>query len=389
MIFIKMSKSKLTINFITSNKNKVKEFKQILEPQIKVNHIEISYPELRSDAPEEIAKMSAEMLANKLRKPVVVEDSGLFIKALNDFPGTCSAYIHRRIELHGIIKLMEGIEDRECTYKSAVAYCEPGKKPISFLGEEIGYVARSAKGNFGFGHDPIFIPEGSNKTYGEIKNCEEVKKFRRRAVEKLRNYLLPKLNDTKTKNIITIIAAIIFIILGIKYIISSRRALIFDVIFSILIVGFFYKFYNKLHQDYKSYFALIFALVLHDLFLYDTSPFGIRFDHYMHFVGGFTIALITDRAFNEKFGKIRRFTLLVIFALGFGVIGEIVEWLGYQVLGLGEGFFLYGIGDEGEWINAILDLIFNGLGAITMAVIRLFRITKTFKSYLPLIKFDE
>ena len=187
-----MPKSKLIINFVTSNKNKVKEFKQILEPEIKVNCIQISYPELRSDDPQEIARSSAEMLANRLKKNVVVEDSGLFIKALNDFPGTCSAYIHKRIGLQGIIKLMKGMKNRECTYKSAVAYCKPGKKATSFLGEEKGKVAKNARGNFGFGHDPIFIPENGNKTYGEMKNCEEIKKFRRRAVEKLRKYLLKK-----------------------------------------------------------------------------------------------------------------------------------------------------------------------------------------------------
>ncbi len=187
--------NKLSINFATSNKNKVKEFKQILEPQIKVNHIKISYPELRSDNPEEIARNSAEMLANKLKKAVIVEDSGLFIKSLNDFPGTCSAYIHKRIGLEGIIKLMKDIKNRNCTYKSAVAFCKPNKKPISFLGEEKGNVAESVRGNFGFGHDPIFIPENGDKTYGEIKNCEEVKKFRRRAVEKLKNYLLNHKNQ--------------------------------------------------------------------------------------------------------------------------------------------------------------------------------------------------
>lgn len=183
---------KKAINFITSNLGKVKEFKQILEPEIKINHIKLSYPELRSDNPEEIARMSAEMLANKLKKNVVVEDSGLFIKALNEFPGTCSAYIHKRIGLSGILKLMKGIKDRRCTYKSAVAYCEPKKKPVSFLGEEKGKVAVKIRGSYGFGHDPIFIPEGSNKTYGKMKNCEEIKQFRRKAVLKLKNYLLKK-----------------------------------------------------------------------------------------------------------------------------------------------------------------------------------------------------
>ncbi len=178
-----------TINFATSNKSKVKEFRQILEPEIKVAHIDMSYPELRSDSSEEVARLSAELLANKLKKAVVVEDSGLFIKSLNDFPGTCSAYIHKRIGLKGILKLMEGIKDRECAYKSAAAYCEPGKKPVSFLGEEKGKIAESIRGNYGFGHDPIFIPEGSNNTYGEMENCEKIKKFRRRAVESLRDCL--------------------------------------------------------------------------------------------------------------------------------------------------------------------------------------------------------
>jgi XTP/dITP diphosphohydrolase len=179
-----------SINFVTSNPGKVKEFRQILEPKIKVNHINSSYPELRSNNPEEIARMSAEMLANKLKKAVVVEDSGLFIKALNDFPGTCSAYIHKRIGLQGILKLMENTKNRTCFYRSAVAYCEPSKKPVSFLGEERGKVAEKIRGSFGFGHDPIFVPEGSNQTYGEMQNCEEIKRFRRKAVLKLRDYLL-------------------------------------------------------------------------------------------------------------------------------------------------------------------------------------------------------
>ena len=191
----------MQINLVTSNLNKVREFKAILDGKVKINHIQREYKELRSDTSEEIAKESAKRLAEELKIPVVVEDSGLFIKALSDFPGTCSSYIHKRIGLKGILKLMEGIEDRTCYYRSAVAYCEPGKSPISFFGEEEGSIAKEIKGNYGFGHDPIFIPEstrtasgtnsvGSEKTYGEMKNCEDLKSFRKIAVEKLIDYLL-------------------------------------------------------------------------------------------------------------------------------------------------------------------------------------------------------
>ena len=141
-----------------------------------------------------IAKESEKRLANELKKPVVVEDSGLFIKALNDFPGTCSSYIHKRVGLKGILKLMENVEDRTCYYKSAVSYCEPGKEAVSFLGEEKGTIAEEIRGGNGFGHDPIFIPENNSKTYGEMQNCENLKRFRKIAVEKLKNYLLKEVN---------------------------------------------------------------------------------------------------------------------------------------------------------------------------------------------------
>ena len=180
----------MEINLVTSNLSKVKEFKAILGNTIKINHIKKIYRELRSDDPQEIAKESAKRLANELKKPIVVEDSGLFIKALNDFPGTCSAYIHKRIGLKGILKLMENVDDRTCVYKSAVSYCEPGKEPVSFLGEEEGTIAKEEKGSHGFGHDSIFIPESSEKTYGELENCENLKRFRKLAAEKLKDYLL-------------------------------------------------------------------------------------------------------------------------------------------------------------------------------------------------------
>lgn len=179
----------MKIYFVTCNEGKVKEFKHILEPKVKVEQLAIDYPELRSDDPEEIARLAAKQLAENLRKEIVVEDSGLFIKALNGFPGTCSAYIHKRIGLKGILRLMKGIKKRDCMYMSAIGYCEPGKKAVSFLGVEKGKIANKIRGSYGFGHDPIFIPEESKKTYGEMKNVKEVKKFRRRAVLKLMEFL--------------------------------------------------------------------------------------------------------------------------------------------------------------------------------------------------------
>lgn len=179
------------INLITHNKNKVKEFRYVLEPEIEVNHIDIEYPELRSNDSCEISEASAAQLANTFKKPIVVEDSGFFVEALNGFPGTNSAYIHDKIGLKGILKLMKGVNNRRCYYKSAISYCEPKKKPVSFIGVEEGTVALKEKGRYGWGHDPIFIPKGKKNTYGEIKKkWDDPSLFRKKSILMLKRYLM-------------------------------------------------------------------------------------------------------------------------------------------------------------------------------------------------------
>ncbi len=174
----------------TGNEEKINDFQNALKGSgLEFDIMRGEKPELRSDDPCEIAKVAAKALCERIRKPVVVEDSGLFIEALNDYPGTCTAYIHKRVGLEGIIKLMKGLKNRKAKYKSAVGYCEPGKEPLCFYGEEEGRIAEKVRGKNGWGHDPIFIPKGKSKTYGEMKKPGDVNLFRRRAIEKLADFL--------------------------------------------------------------------------------------------------------------------------------------------------------------------------------------------------------
>lgn len=182
----------MKIHLATHNPNKLREFKQVLEPEIEVEHMDIEYPELRSDDPEEIVKMAALGLATQLGRPIVVEDSGLFIDALNGFPGTCTAYNFKRIGNEGMLRLMEKQRNRRIWYKSAIGYCEPGVEPVSFLGVEEGILAKKIRGEGGWGQDPIFIPKGKKKTYGESRKPGDVNLFRTKAIKKLRQFLLGK-----------------------------------------------------------------------------------------------------------------------------------------------------------------------------------------------------
>lgn len=177
---------------ITGNEQKILEFQAALKGTgIRFEVLRAEKPELRSDDPCEIVKVAAKTFSERLKKAVVVEDSGLFIEALKDFPGTCTKYVYERIGNKGILQLMKSVKNRRCWYKSAVGYCEPGKEPMCFLGSEEGRIAEKEKGRGGWGQDPIFIPKGKSRTYGELRRKGDVNLFRKEAILKLLKYLKP------------------------------------------------------------------------------------------------------------------------------------------------------------------------------------------------------
>ncbi|RLF42286.1 MAG: non-canonical purine NTP pyrophosphatase, partial [Thermoplasmata archaeon] len=110
--------------------------------------------------------------------------------SLSNFPGVYSAYVFKRIGCKGILKLMEDKKDRYAEFRSVIVYKEKGKRTKIFIGKCEGEIAFEEKGNRGFGFDPIFIPYGSSKTFGEM-DVEEKNKYshRGKSVEMLVKYL--------------------------------------------------------------------------------------------------------------------------------------------------------------------------------------------------------
>ena len=177
---------------ISSNQKKIDELVKLLSG-FEVKVMKVEYPELKLDDPCEISKGAAKMLAERLKKTVLVEDSGLFIDEFKGFPGIMTKFTYNRIGLKGILKLMKGVKNRRCSYKSALGLCSPGKKPVCFLGVEEGSLARKMKGT-GWGYDPIFIPKGKKKTYGQLGCQEGYHLYRFKAVEKLKQFLAARNN---------------------------------------------------------------------------------------------------------------------------------------------------------------------------------------------------
>ena len=139
------------ITYVTNNKAKIASAKKALEPLgYEIDNIKIETPEIQADDVTEVAKYSAKWAAKELKVPVLKNDSGLFIKALNGFPGVYTHFADDTIGEGGILKLMEGIQDREAYFKESIAYCEPGKEPVVFEGLTKGTIDTKKSGTYGF-----------------------------------------------------------------------------------------------------------------------------------------------------------------------------------------------------------------------------------------------
>jgi len=168
------------IFFATDNIHKFDEARKVLsEYKIAVGMLRAKALEIQSDNLEEIAKTSVVDAFKRCNLPLIVEDAGLFIDALNGFPGPYSAYAYKTIGNKGLLKLMENTENRKARFHSVIAYYSAElKSPICFKGEVAGEIAREerrGKRESGFGFDPIFKPVNSQKTFAEMTSMKKNK----------------------------------------------------------------------------------------------------------------------------------------------------------------------------------------------------------------------
>ncbi|MGC8645406.1 MAG: XTP/dITP diphosphatase [Thermoplasmata archaeon] len=152
---------------VTSNEGKYREYERIFkEAGIDLGLMKMSYPEEQLSSLKEVAERSVCYLTGIIKEDFFIDDSGIFIDVLNGFPGVYSSYVSKTIGNNGILKLMEGERNRDAQFMTCIAYYNG--KVNTFLGIKKGIISDCPRGNNGFGFDPIFIPEGSNRTYAEM-----------------------------------------------------------------------------------------------------------------------------------------------------------------------------------------------------------------------------
>lgn len=171
--------------FATGNIHKFNEVRSIMTGvDIAVGMLRVKDTEIQSYSLKEIAQASSIDAFKRCGLPVIVEDAGLFIDALNGFPGPYAAYVYKTIGNKGLLKLMQKVKNRKARFGSVIAYCNGSScLPVCFEGEAEGEITvneRVGNGKSGFGFDPIFKPDGSSKTFAEI-TLEEKNGFSHRA----------------------------------------------------------------------------------------------------------------------------------------------------------------------------------------------------------------
>ena len=189
----------MKIVFATNNKHKLEEIKDILGKDFEI----VSLAEIgcHEDIPEtgltleENARQKSTYIVEHYNHDCFADDTGLEVDVLNGEPGVHSARYAEGTDhdseanMRKLLSKMSNVKDRTARFRTVISLIINGVEH-QFEGRVEGRIATEKHGKEGFGYDPIFIPEGYNKSFAELG--EEVKNqisHRARAVKKLAEYL--------------------------------------------------------------------------------------------------------------------------------------------------------------------------------------------------------
>lgn len=161
-----------SITYLTTNKFKLREAEIVLHDKygfdLHAMNPDFEIYEIQAETCAEVAGFSARYAADKLGKPCLKSDTGLYIDALGGLPGPYNHYFDKQIGVEKFLKMFANETNRKARIEHCFAYCEPGKEPIVFTDGGTGTIAKEARGDDGRWHDFFYIPDGETKTLAEI-----------------------------------------------------------------------------------------------------------------------------------------------------------------------------------------------------------------------------
>lgn len=191
----------MKLYFATGNPGKVMEFQQRIDERgldIEVEQVDVDVEEIQELDAEEVAPRKARDSYEKAVEkglidegdPLIVEDTGFHVEALEGFPGTMAKHFAVTVGAEGLIPLMEDVEDRSAYFKSVVAFHD-GEKLETFPGVMKGAVPETSRGD---AHDHLpynsmIVPEGEHETVAENPDLKDGRHHRNRAIDSFADWL--------------------------------------------------------------------------------------------------------------------------------------------------------------------------------------------------------
>jgi XTP/dITP diphosphohydrolase len=183
----------------TRNRHKTREFSQLLGPNFTLRDLtsEHDLPEILETGRtfEENAVIKAIGISKIFPDEIVIgDDSGLEVKSLEGAPGIFSARYagekaSDRRNVEKLLRELQGMPERPARFRCVIALAKNGELITMVAGEVAGTITKSPRGENGFGYDPIFIPEGFEETFAELRSdTKNAISHRAKAVAELVRY---------------------------------------------------------------------------------------------------------------------------------------------------------------------------------------------------------
>lgn len=173
--------------FVTGNDGKVRDAEIFLG--MKIERVKIDLPEIQAVESKEILEEKLDLAIKKIGRPLLVDDTGLHFEGMGGFPGALVKWMIESAGLEKMCRCLDGVENRKVVGKMIIGFWD-GEKKHFFEGVTEGEIAENPRGENGHGWDPIFIPEGEEKTFAEMSDEERWPHFpRAKALLKLKEFL--------------------------------------------------------------------------------------------------------------------------------------------------------------------------------------------------------
>ncbi len=155
----------MNIVYVTGNEQKARYFNKMIG--IEIEHRAVEIEEIQDTDIRKVIEHKAKVAFTAIGKPVLVEDTFLYFDAFGLLPGTFIKWFLQELGKEGLCRMLDGHDTRRAIAGAAIAYYD-GKILEVFVKEHAGTIATKPLGKTGWGWDPIFIPEGAQKTHGQM-----------------------------------------------------------------------------------------------------------------------------------------------------------------------------------------------------------------------------